>query len=330
MPKRRSLFLRLTLATMVLGMALLAPSATVAQTDYPLRPIRIVVPSGPGSAPDLIPRLLGEALTARWGQPVVVEHRPGAGGNLGAEFVFKAPPDGYTLLSTWSSPLVINQSLYAKINYDPAAFAVIAVIATSPNVLVVHPKVPATSLAGLAAYAKANPGTLTYASVGIGGTPHLAMEMLKAAAGIEIRRIPYNRGLAPAITDTLAGQVDMVFGNLADVRTHIANGAVKALGVGSERRVAELPDVPAIAELYPGYLNVAWYAFVAPPKTPGAIVRKLADAIAETLQRPDVARRMRELGLTTLTLSPAATAAFIKDEAARWGKAIRDAGIKAD
>ena len=203
-------------------------------------------------------------------------------------------------------------------------------IATSPNVLVVHPKVPATSLAGLAAYAKANPDKLTYASVGIGGTPHLAMEMLKSAAGIEIRRIPYNRGLAPAITDTLAGQVDMVFGNLADVRTHIANGAVKALGVGSERRIAELPDVPAIAELYPGYLNVAWYAFVAPPKTPDAIVRKLADAIAETLERPDVARRMRELGLTTLTLSPAATAAFIKDEAARWGKAIRDAGIKAD
>ena len=141
----------------------------------------------------------------------------------------------------------------------------------------------------LVAYAKANPDKLTYASVGIGGTPHLAMEMLKAAAGIEIRRIPYNRGLAPAIADTLAGQVDMVFGNLADVRTHIANGAVKALGVGSETRIAELPGVPAIAELYPGYLNVAWYAFVAPPKTPDAVVRKLSDAIAETLQRPEVA-----------------------------------------
>ncbi len=320
---------RMRLAIVATALAVL-PGTALAQSGYPSRPIRVVVPSGPGSAPDLIPRILGEALTARWRQPVVIEHRPGAGGNLGAEFVFKAAPDGYTLLSTWSSPLVVNQSLYAKINYDPAAFAVVAVIATSPNVLVVHPKVPAASLRELAAYAKANPAKLTYASVGIGGTPHLAMEMLKAAAGIEIRRIPYNRGLAPAIADTLAGQVDMVFGNLADVRTHIANGAVKALGVGSETRIPELPDVAAIAELYPGYLNVAWYAFVAPPKTPATIVRQLSDAIAETLQRPDVARRMRELGLTTLALSPAETAAFITSEAARWGKAIRDAGIKAE
>ena len=327
MPKGRFPIVRLAIAAMVV---LAASGAVLAQSDYPSRPIRIVVPSGPGGAPDLIPRLLGEALTARWGQPVVIEHRPGAGGNLGAEFVFKAAPDGYTLLSTWSSPLVVNQSLYAKINYDPAAFVVIAVIASSPNVLVVHPRLPVASLAELAAYAKANPDKLTYASVGIGGTPHLAMEMLKAVAGIEIRRIPYNRGLAPAITDTLAGQVDMVFGNLADVRSHIANGAVKALGVGSETRIPELPNVPAIAEHYPGYLNVAWYAFVAPPKTPDTVARKLSDAIAETLQRPDVARRMRELGLTILALSPAETAAFIQSETTRWGKAIRDAGIRAD
>lgn len=305
-------------------------AAARGQADYPSRPIRVVVPSGPGSAPDLIPRLLGEALTARWNQPIVIEHRPGAGGNLGAEFVFKATPDGYTLLSTWSSPLVVNQNLYAKLNYDPTAFVVVAVVATSPNVLVVHPKTPAASLAELAAYAKANPDKLTYASVGIGGTPHLAMEMLKSVAGIAIRRIPYNRGLAPAIADTLAGQVDMVFGNLADVRTHIANASVRAIGVGSERRIPELPEVPAIAEFYPGYLNVAWYAVVAPPKTPDAITRKLADATVELLKRPELAKRMRELGLATLALSPAETAAFIQSETARWGKAIRDAGIKAE
>jgi tripartite-type tricarboxylate transporter receptor subunit TctC len=159
--------------------------------------------------------------------------------------------------------------------------------------------------------------------------------MLRSASAarrtsVEIRRIPYNRGLAPAIADTLAGQVDMVFGNLADVRTHIANASLKPLAVGSAARIPELPDVPAIAELYPGYLNVAWYAFAAPPKTPGDVIRKLAHAIAETQQRPEVARRMRELGLTPLTLSPAETAAFIKGEAARWGKVIRDAGIKAE
>lgn len=319
--------LRLALAVATLSAA---SSAAGAQPDYPSRPIRIVVPSGPGSAPDMIPRLLGETLTARWGQPIVVEHRPGAGGNLGAEYVFRAAPDGYTLLSTWSSPLVVNQSLYAKINYDPAAFSVVAVIATSPNVLVAHPKVPAASLRELVAHAKAHPDKLTYASVGIGGTPHLAMEMLKSAAGIEIRRIPYNRGLAPAIADTLAGQVDMVFGNFADVRTHIANGSVKAIAVGSETRIPELPQIPAIAELYPGYLNVAWYAFVAPPKTAEPIRRKLADAVTETLRQPEVARRMRELGLTPLALSPAEAAAFIKSEAARWGTVIRDAGIRAD
>ena len=298
----RSPVLRLATAAALIA----ASGSAVAQPDYPSRPIRIVVPSGPGGAPDLIPRLLGEALTARWGQPVVVEHRPGASGNLGAEFVSKAAPDGYTLLSTWASPLVINQSLYAKLNYDPATFAIIAVIATSPNVLVAHPKVPATTLRELIAYAKAHPDKLTYASVGIGGTPHLAMEMLKSAAGIEIRRIPYNRGLAPAITDTLAGQVDMVFGNLADVRTHIASGSLRALAVGSEaahsRVAARCRRSP---RLYPGYLNVAWYAFVAPPKTPDAVTGKLADAIAETLQRPEVARRMRELGLTPVALSPA-------------------------
>jgi tripartite-type tricarboxylate transporter receptor subunit TctC len=327
MPNGRSLISRLALAAVAI---VAAPSPGLTQPDFPSRPIRFVVPSGPGSAPDLIPRLLGEGLTARWGQPAVIEHRPGAGGNLGAEFVSKAAPDGNTLLSTWSSPLVVNQSLYAKIKYDPAAFVVIAVIATSPNVLVVHPKVPAASLRDLIAYAKANPDKLTYASVGIGGTPHLAMEMLKAAAGIDIRRIPYNRGLAPAIADTLAGQVDMVFGNLADVRTHIANGAVRALGVGSEKRVADLPGVPAIAELYPGYLNVAWYAFVAPPKTPDAIARKLADAVADILKRPEIAGRMRELGLTTLSLSPAETAAFIKGETERWGKVIQATGIRAE
>jgi tripartite-type tricarboxylate transporter receptor subunit TctC len=200
----RSPVLRLAIAVAVL---IAAPGGALTQPDYPSRPIRIVVPSGPGGAPDLIPRLLGEALTARWGQPVVIEHRPGASGNLGAEFVFKAAPDGYTLLSTWASPLVINQSLYAKLSYDPAAFAVIGLIATSPNVLVTHPRVAAATLRDLVAYAKAHPDKLTYASVGIGGTPHLAMEMLKSAAGIEIRRIPYNRGLTPAINDTLAGQV---------------------------------------------------------------------------------------------------------------------------
>lgn len=302
----------------------------LAQTDYPTRPIRFVVPSGPGSAPDLIPRLLSEALTTRLGQPVVIEHRPGAGGNLGAEFVFKAAADGHTLLSTWSSPLVVNQSLYARINYDPAAFAIVAVTASAPNVLVVHPKLGVASLEALVARAKAHPDAMSYASVGIGGTPHLAMEMLKSSAGIAIRRIPYNRGLAPAIADTLAGQVDMVFGNLADVRTHIASGSLRALGVGSAQRIPELPQVPAIAEHYPGYLNVAWYAFAAPPKTPATIVRKLSDAVAAILQQPEVAHRMRELGLTPLALSPAETADFIAGETARWGRVIRDAGIRAE
>lgn len=312
------------------GVIAMTPNDAFAQADYPTRAIRFIVPSGPGSAPDLIPRLIGEKLTATWGQPVIVEHRPGAGGNLGAEFVFRSAPDGYTLLSTWASPLAINQSLYARINFDPAAFVPISVIATSPNVLVVHRDIPAASLAELVARAKANPDKFTYASVGIGGTPHLAMEMLNAAAGISIRRIPYNRGLAPAITDTVAGQVDMVFGNLADVRTHIASGAVKALAVGSERRIPELPGIPAVAETYPGFLNVAWYAFVAPPRTPEEIAARLSAKIAETLQQPEVAQRMREIGLTPVGTTPGEAAAFIKSETERWRVVIEKAGIRAD
>jgi tripartite-type tricarboxylate transporter receptor subunit TctC len=304
-----------------------APAVAFAQAGYPNRTIRIVVPIPPGPVADVLPRLLAEKLSARWRQPVIVENRPGGALNLGAEAVAKATPDGYTLLATPPGPLAINQSFFPTLAFDPSAFVPISIFASLPYVLVVNPKVPASTLQELIAYAKANPDKINFASGGTGGGPHLTGEMLRLAASIRMVHVPYS-GLGPAMTDLLAGHVDMLVDNLGNVLPRVREGKLKALGVGSETRSAELPDVPAIAEMFPGFRAMAWFAIVAPPNTPPDVAAKISEAIAETLRLPDVAKRFRDLSITSVGSSPEETAAFLKDETERWRKVISTAGIK--
>ncbi len=312
-----------------LAAALLAamPAMATAQSDYPNRAIRIVVPLPPGATADSLPRIIGERLAARWGQPVIVENRPGAALNIGAEAVARAEPDGYTLLATPPSPLTVNGYLYSRLGYDPRAFVPVTVMAQLPNVLMVHPKLGISSMAELIAYARANPDKLTYASSGAGSIPHLTMELLKTRGGIGVVHVPY-KGLAPALTDLIAGHVDMMFDNLGNALAPVKSGRLKGLGVGSGERIAALPEMPAIAETFPGFLSTTWFAIVAPPKTPAEIAARLSAAIAEIIRQPDVARRFADLSSTPVGGTPAETASFLRQEQERWQKVIAAAGIK--
>ena len=306
-----------------------APIVAIAQDHYPSRPIRIITPGGPSAVADMLPRIVGERLAAKWGQPVVVESRPGAANNIAAEAVARAEPDGYTLFCAPPPALAINQSLYGKLPFDPGAFVPVTVIAAVPNVLVVHPNVPVSSLQELVAVAKASPDKLNYASAGSGSTLHLSAELLMAVAGIRMVHVPY-KSADPALIDVLAGRVDMMFIPLGNALPHIKGGKLRALGVGSEKRVAAISDVPTISETLPGFLSVAWFAIVAPPKTSPAIAAKLSDAISATLRVPEVVSRLRELAAIPIGGSPAETAAFIKDETERWRKVIVAAGVKVE
>ena len=306
-----------------------APAPTLAQDAFPNKPIKLVVPFSAGTAVDILPRLIAEKLAVRWTQPVVVENRPGASGNIGAEAVARAEPNGYTLLASPPPPLVINQNFYPSLPFDPAAFVPVTVIAEVPNVLVVAPNTGLGSIEELIAFATANPDKLSYASPGNATTPHLTAEWFKSLTGIRVTHVPYKGG-APALTDLLGGHVDMMFANLGDVLPYIRSGKLKALGVGSEKRYPVLPGVPALSERLPGFVSVAWYAIVAPPKTPPAIVAKLSAAIDETLKLPDVVARLGELAATPVGGTPAQTAAFMKEEAQRWRKVIVATGVHAD
>ena len=319
----------ITVCVLASAMLLAIPHRAAAQDNYPVKPIKIIVPFAAGSAVDTLPRLVADRLSARWSQPIIVENKPGAAGNIGAEFVSRADPDGYTLLSSPPPPLVINQNLYPKLGFDPAAFVPITVIAAAPNVLVINPKVPVNNIQNFIKYARAHPGKLNYASPGNGTTPHLTAELLKMHSGIQIMHVAYKGG-APAVVDLLAGQVDMMFANLGDVLPHIKSGKLIALGVGSEMRFPALPDVPAMAELFPGFVSIAWYAIVAPAKTSPEIAAKLSSAIKDVLQMPEVLARLKDMSATPGGGTPAQTATFMKDEAERWGNVISAAGVKLD
>ena len=320
------------LSRVVLVAAALAAAmttATSAQNGYPNRTIKIVVPLPPGPVADVLPRIIGEKLATKWGQPVVIENRPGAVQNLGAEAVAKAEPDGYTLLATPPGPLVVSQHFFPKLGFDPTAFVPVTVMVKVPAVIVVNPKVPVSTVQELIAYSKANPNTVTYGSPGAGSTPQLAMEKLTAAAGIRLVHVPY-QGLAPAMNDLLAGHIDVMIDNLGNVMQHIKDGRLKLIAATTEARIPELPDVPTVSETLPGVTHSDWFAVVAPPKTPSEIATKLSEAIAEVLKSPDVAKRLDEFYLTPIGSSPAETAALIKQESERWRQVIAAAGIKTD
>ncbi len=316
----------------VLFAALLSgfPLALPAQAqEYPSKPVRIVAPFAAGGSADLIPRIVGERLSAMWGQPVIVENRPGAGGNIAAEYVYRAEPDGYTLLSSPPSTLIINQYLYANLSYDQSLWVPVSVMVAVPNVLLVNPKVAAKSVQELIAYAKANPDKLNYASQGSGTTSHLTGEMFKTVAGVRIAHIPY-KGSAPALTDLLSGQVEMMFDNLGVSMQHVRSGRLRALAVASQHRVASLPDVPAMSEVLPGFESVTWFGVVAPPKTPMPIAERISAAVAEALRSPDTRKRLADLSAEPIGNTPAQMAAFMRKDAQRWREVIRSAGVKAD
>ena len=304
-----------------------APLFAVAQDGYPSKPVRMIVPFAPGTMADVLPRLVAEKLSVEWGQPIVVENRPGAAGNVGAEAVARAEPDGYTLLAAPPPPIAINQSLYPKLGYDPTTLVPITVIGATPNVLAVNPKVDATSLGDLVALARSRPGRLSYASTGSGGTPHLTAERFKALIGASIVHVPY-KGAGPALADLLAGRVDMMFVNLGDALRH--RDKLRLVAVASEQRVPALPGVPALNETFPGFVSTTWYAIVAPQKTPPALAERLSQAIAGVVRSPDLMKRLRELNIEPVASSPDATAAFIAEEVKRWRAIIVEAGVKVD
>ena len=310
--------------------ALLASASAVQAQDYPAKPIRIVVPYPAGGSADLLPRIFAEKLNAKWGQPVLVENRPGAGGNIGAEFVYRAEPDGYTLFASAPGPLVVNQNLYRKLALDPTQFVPVAIMAAIPNVLLVNPGVPAKSVEELIAYAKANPDKLNYGSQGSGSTAHLTAELFKTAAGgLKITHVPY-KGSAPAMTALLVGEIELMFDNLGVTFPHIKSGTLWILAVGSEKRVASLPQVPAMSEILPGFVSVAWFGIVAPPKTPAALAEKLSAAVAEAIRQPDVVKRLATLSAEPVGDTPAQMAAFMKQEEMRWKGVIEAAKVQAD
>jgi tripartite-type tricarboxylate transporter receptor subunit TctC len=298
--------------------------------EWPQKAVRIIVPFPAGGSADLIPRLAAEKLAQQWGQPVIVENRPGAAGNIGADAVFKSEPDGYTLLSAPPPPLVINRLLYPNLSYDATQFVPITVIAAIPNVLLVHPNLGVGSVAELIALAKAKPGKLNYASQGSGSTSHLTAELfMSMAGGLDIMHVPY-KGTAPALADLVAGQVDMMCDNLGVSAPHVRAGRLRALAVASAHRSPSLPGVPTLAETLPGFDSVAWYGIVAPPRTPAAVAEKVAAGVREALQAPDVRKRLQELSASPMGLSPAETATFMKAETERWAAVIRSANVKVD
>lgn len=328
-PSVRRATVGLSAAVLVTAGLAIAASGTGAQEVFPNRVIKIVVPFAAGTTADQIPRLIGDKLTAKWGQPVIVENRPGATGNIGAEIVAKAPPDGYTLLSTAAPPLAINQSLDPNLKFDPTAFVPISLMTLVPNVLVVNPGLNVKTLQEFIALAKSKPGALTYVSTGPGGTPTLAMELLKLKSGTNIRDIPYRQGTGPGLVDVLGGRIDAMFINISEALPHITAGNVRALGISTDKRIEQLPNVPTIAETFPGFYSSTWYAMAAPPKTPADIAAKLSAAIIEALRAPDLAEKLTAQSMIVIGAPQADTDKFLKSEVERWREVIKAAGLKA-
>jgi tripartite-type tricarboxylate transporter receptor subunit TctC len=315
-------------AALMFAVMLAAPQAGRAQ-DYPSHAVKIIVPFPAGGTADVMPRIFSDWLAKKWGHPVVIENRTGAAGNIGAEAVAKAEPDGYTLLAAPPPPLVINHNLYPKLGFDPTEFVPIVIMGRVPNALVVNAKVPVASVAELIGYAKANPGKLTSATQGNGTTSHLTSELFQLMAEVKFQQVPY-RGSAPALTDLAAGNVDLMFDNLGVSLALVKGGQLKLLGVATPKRMAALPEVPTIAETLPGFESAAWFAIVAPPKTPPAVVDKINADVNEALRERDVLQRLAQLSAEPIGGTPQATAAYMREEIERWHKVIKAANVKLD
>ena len=315
--------------TLVLGLAAVHGFAgPVRAADIPDHPVKIVVPFPAGGTADAIPRILAEWLSRKWGQPVIIENHAGAGGNIGAELVYKSAPDGYTLLSAPPPPLVVNQNLYPNLGFDPTKFEPIVVTAQVPNALLVNPtKLKAATLPELIDHLKQHPDTVTAATQGNGTTSHLTTELFNLKAKVKVRNIPY-RGSAPALQGLLAGNVDMMFDNLGVSLALVKSGKLRLLAVASARRLSSLPDVPTMAEKLAGFESVAWYAIVAPPHTPKTIVDKINADVNAVLNEPEVRDRLKKLSADIYGGTVATTAKYLHEEVERWDNVIKAAHIK--
>jgi tripartite-type tricarboxylate transporter receptor subunit TctC len=308
-------------------------TAALAQgaASYPSKPIRIVVPFAPGGTSDVLARAIGQKLSETWKQPVVVDNKPGAGGNIGAEMVAKAEPDGYTLLLLDVGTLTISPSIYAKLGYDPAKdLAPITMVAVSPHALVVHPSVPANSVKELIAWAKANPGKINFASAGNGTAVHLAGEQFKLMTGIEMVHVPYKGG-AQALTGLVGGEVNMTLNGLLATLPHIKSGKLRALAIAAKTRSPALPDLPTIDESgVPGFQSGSWQGLLTASAVPKDVIAKLNAAVIQVLKSPEIKERMAAQGADVVGDSPEQFGAFMRDERVRWAKIVKDAAIKVE
>lgn len=312
-----------------IALATVAASSTAwAQDKYPAQPVRIVVPFSPGGATDIMTRLIADHLGTELGQPVIVENKPGGGTLIASDYVARAQPDGYTLLMAASS-LGIAPSIYPKVNYDPVKdFAPVSQVASVVHVLEVHPSVPVKTVGELIAYLKANPGKLSYGSVGTGSSTHLEAELFKHMAGVQMEHIPY-KGSAPALTDLVAGRLQVMFDAWASSGPFVKDGKLRALAVTTAQPSASVPDLPTVAASgLPGYSAMPWLGLVAPAGTPPAAIDTVYQALAKVLQRDDVKRKFTELGLDIIGSDPQAFAAFIKQDIDTWAKVARDSNIR--
>ena len=305
-----------------------AGAQTDPAADYPNRPVKIVVSVPAGGGVDTVTRIFAARLQQRLGQPFVIENRGGAGGNLGAEAVYTADPDGYTLLASQPAPITSNVALYKKLNFDPVALEPVAVMSKFPNVLLVRQNFPAKTVQEFIAYVKANPGKVTFASQGPGTTSHLTAELFSTVTGTKMLHVPY-RGTGPALNDIVAGHVDLIFMELSSAHKLHDAGKARILAVATDKRLDLMPEIPTLIEAgLPGFISDTWNAISAPPKTPRPIVAKLNRAINDVLNETETKARFRELNLMAAGGTPEDMAKLKKDETERWSKVIRDAGIQ--
>jgi tripartite-type tricarboxylate transporter receptor subunit TctC len=312
----------------MMATALCAATPSFAQS-FPEKPIRFIVGFTPGGPSDILARALGQKLGERWTQQVVIENRPGAGGNLAAEAVARSAPDGYTWLLGNNSILATNQSLYRSLGYDPVKdFAPVSLVAVQPNILVVNPQVQARSVRELIALAKENPGKLNYASSGSGAAAHLAGELFKAMTGVDMVHVPY-KGAQPALTDVIAGQVQVMFATSASVIPFIQTGKLRALAVTTARRSASVPDLPTVSEAgVPGFEAITWHGVVVPAATPAPLVERLNRDIVSALAQPDLRERLAALGAEVRAGTPREFADYIASEIPKWSKVVRESGAR--
>ena len=321
----RRRFLRLAAAAASLPAA---PHVARAQ-GYPSRPVRWFIGFTAGGTTDIIARVVAQSLTERLGQPFIIETRPGAGTNIATELVVRSPPDGYTLIFA-SGPNAINATLYSKLNFNYIRdIAPVASIVRVPNVMVVHPSVPVTTVSEFIAYAKANPGKINMASSGVGSTPHLSGELFKMLAGVDLQHVPY-RGAAPAMVDLLAGQVQLYFVTTPVSIEYIRSGRLRGLALSTATRSEALPDLPTVGEFVPGYEASAWYGIGAPRDTPADVIQKLNSEVNAVLAEPKVKARFDDLGGVILNGSPADFGRLVAEETEKWGKVVKFAGLKAE